>query len=239
MPEEQYNGTLYATIAFRVKASIIDSTILLALIILIPLSVNQFVSHAGFRALLMYSPLLFLEPLLVSYTGSTIGQRIVGITVVNQADKTRCSLPMSFVRYFVKIVLGWFSLVLMFFTRKHQAIHDHLAKTIVILSPLRISKKPSFAAAGEREQEEEAGFAYPSVLRRFMFFLLWAFVADILLALAFYGAAYILAPDSISDDGDLPKSVERIERYLDLVLVLFIASLAARGLLPGAKKIAK
>ena len=238
MSEEQYHEPLYATLAFRIKASIIDSMILLALLILIPLTIGQYVNHPGFRAFLMYSPVLFLEPLLISLTGSTIGQRLVGITVVHQDGRSRLVLPLSFVRYFFKIILGSLSLAWMFFTRRHQAIHDRVVRTIVILSPQRIAQKPSFAAEGVRELEQETSCRYPSVLRRFIFFLIWDCAAAILLSFLIFGVTYLVSPDSISEDWDVPKSVERIELYLDGILLLVFASLGAKGLLPGARKIA-
>ncbi len=238
MIDGQHQKPLYATLALRIKASVIDSTILLALIILIPLTIGQFPDHPGLRAFLMYSPLLFLEPLLVTFTGSTIGQRVMGIAIVDHERGSRLALPLSFVRYFIKVLLGGLSLVWMFFTSKRQAIHDRLVGTVVILSSQRIAKKPSFAAEGEGALEPEPENTYPSILRRFVFFLLWYCAATLLLSSLFLGVTYLLSPGSISDDLDLPKSVERVEHYLDSILFLFMGALAAKGRLPGARKIA-
>ncbi len=237
MTENHDNDLLYASLAFRIKASIIDSVILLALIVLIPLWAGEHVSRPAVRVILMYSPLLVFEPFLVAYLGSTIGQRILGLTIVNQDSGKKCPLHLSFARYYTKVLLGWLSMVLMLFTRRHQAIHDHVAKTLVILSPSRILKDPSFALTGEHERQQDPDFTYPSVLRRFVFFIIWSFVAEIMLGLLLWGAITLISPRSLSDDGDLPKSVERALKYVDVIVLICTASLAAKGYLPGARKI--
>jgi hypothetical protein len=62
MFDGQNQKPLYATLALRIKASVIDSTILFALIILIPLTIGQFPDHPGLRAFLMYAPCCSLSP---------------------------------------------------------------------------------------------------------------------------------------------------------------------------------
>lgn len=226
---------VYATLGRRVKASILDSVIVLALIVTIPVIMGQITKGLpdGW-GVLMYAPIFFLEPLLISYWGQTVGQYLWGIKVVREADLTKCPLSLSFVRYYTKAVLGWWSMIYMFFTKKHQAIHDHLAHTVVILSPYRLAKTPSFAEKGMTEQEPEEGFVYPSVLRRFGFFVIWWFVIFI----ALYAVAKGLLSLSVGTvkADQLLKSADPLVTFFGLILLLVVASLAAKGLLPGARR---
>ena len=231
---------MYATLALRIKASIIDSTILLGLLICIPLTLGLILKETNSSlGILMYSPLLFLEPLLVSFFGSTVGQYFFGIKVVRQDDLSKCPLGSSFVRYYIKTFLGWLSMIYMFFSKRHQAIHDHLAKTLVILSPERIAKCPSFADKGVQEQEPKRDFIYPTKLRRFLMFIVWYGVAEVALIALFYGLVFLISPDSLTADGALPKSVDRFITFVDIFLLIYLASLAAKGYLPGARKVRK
>lgn len=135
------DNEIYATLARRIKAGVIDGVIYLALIIFLMFSVGQVLKDAGpIRAFLIYSPLFFLEPLLVSYLGASIGQHLLGIEVMAINTREKCPLIISLIRYFTKVLLGGLSLIYMLFSRKHQAIHDHFANTVVLLSRRRIEK---------------------------------------------------------------------------------------------------
>ncbi|TAL24623.1 MAG: RDD family protein [Nitrospirae bacterium] len=236
----QNNELIYATLPLRIKASIIDSLILIGLLVCIPLALAPLLKGTNSSlGILMYSPFLLLEPLLVSFFGSTIGQYFFGIKVVRQDDLLKCPLHLSFVRYYVKAFLGWLSMIYMFFSKRHQAIHDHLAKTLVILSPERIEKDPSFAERGVQEQELESDFIYPTILRRFLIFIVWYIIAEIALLAILYGLIFLISPESMTDDGDLPKSINRAITFVDIILLIIVASLAAKGFLPGAKKVRK
>jgi len=227
--------TIYATLGRRVKASILDSVIVLALIVTIPVIMEQI--NEGLPegwGVLMFAPLFFLEPLLISCWGQTVGQYVWGIKVVREADFRKCPLFLSFVRYYAKALLGWWSMIYMFFTKKHQAIHDHLAHTLVILSPYRLAKNPSFAEKGITEQELEKGFVYPSVLRRFVFFVIWWFISFIVLN----SVAEELLSLSMEKERahQILDSIDPLVTFFALILLLTVGFLAAKGLLPGARR---
>jgi hypothetical protein len=213
----------------------LDSVILLTLIIAIPVVAGQVIQGAlGRWGVVMYAPVFFLEPLLVSYWGQTIGQYLFGITVVREADQSKRRLLSSFVRYYAKACLGLYSMIYMLFSGKHKAIHDYLARTVVILSPYRLAKTPLFVERGIMEQEPEKGFVYPSALRRFGFFVIWWFITLTVL----YAIVDALLSLTVGTDraARLLKSGDLLVTFLVLILLLVVASLAAKGLLPGARR---
>jgi hypothetical protein len=95
-------------------------------------------------------------------------------------------------------------------------------------------RDPSFAQAGETEQAEEGLFVYPSVARRFLFFLIWWLAIVILLDEPARGILSLFIGGLKADS--FLRSIKRLTDVLDSLVLVFVASLAAAGRLPGAKR---
>ena len=114
-------------------------------------------------------------------TGGTIGHHLIGIKVVNSKTMSALGIIRATLRFVTKTVLGLFSLVVILTTRRHQAVHDYLSGSIVVI------KKPGTLPAHEvlKEREvEEKGYVYPSKVRRIVIIILYSvifFVANGLL----------------------------------------------------------
>ena len=84
---------------------------------------------------IIVSILIFLlyDPLFTSFNGGTIGHTIAKISVRkdNEADKY-ISLPLAILRFIFKALLGWLSLLTISGNENKKAIHDLIAKSIVI-----------------------------------------------------------------------------------------------------------
>ncbi len=237
LTQESKDEIIYATIGRRIKASIFDSVILLFLFVIIPVIVGQFVQSplGALRALVMFAPIFIFEPLLVSYWGQTVGQYFLGIKVVREVGMSKCPLLLSFARYYTKAILGLWSVLYILFSKKHKAIHDYLAHTVVILSPSRLANNPLFAESGITEQEQEKDFLYPSALRRFVFFVIWWLVASIVLDKIVNGLlSLVVGTDRAAQ---LIKSGDPFMTFILLILMFVAASLSAKGLLPGARRL--
>lgn len=98
----------------------------------------------------------------------------------------------------------------------------------------RLAKSLSFAEKGMTEQQPERGFVYPSAFRRFAFFVIWSFLT-LTFSYALLDGFLSLAVGSVRGD-QLLKSADPFVTLFALILLVVMASLAARGLLPGAKK---
>lgn len=235
---------LYATLPRRIKAAIIDGVVLLTLMILSPLTISMLIGRdTGANGIAMYIPPLLLEPFLISFLGFTLGQYIFGIQIIRVDTGGKCPLTASFLRYLAKSILGSLSMVYMLFSKKHQAIHDHLAKTLVVLSRKRIEQNPEFANYGEREQNLEgditAGditYDYPSAIRRFVFFCVWAVITLLALGIVAECTALIFVTGYTFEAEQLPKQVEVIYNLIYAVLFIWLAVSASKGQLPGAKR---
>jgi len=127
-------------------------------------------------------------------------------------------------------------MVYMLFSKKHQAIHDHVAKTVVVLSEKRVLKNPEFAEAGEKEQIFDGEFVYPSSLRRFAFFLIWLVPVFFVFLLVVEIAALLLIPGYTLESKRYPTGIEIATNVLGSAIFIALAVAAAKGFLPGAKR---
>ena len=232
------NQVFYATLPRRVKASIIDGIVVLALVILCPMVIASIMGRETVLSpAAMVAPLL-LEPFLISFLGFTLGQYLFGMQVIRLDTGEKCPLGASFGRYLIKIILGGLSMAYMLFSRKHQAIHDHVAKTLVVLSHKKIEQNPEFAQYGDTEQELDAdvSYTYPSALKRFGFFCLWAFLSSVALGAAVELFALIFISGYSLETEKWPKELETVTGGIQAILYIGLAVLASKGYLPGAKR---
>lgn len=173
-----------------------------------------------------------IEPILVSYLGYTVGQYFLGIEVIRARTGSKCPLLVSFVRSCAKYILGTISLFYMLFSNKHQAIHDHLAKTYVILLRKKLERDPKFQSFGVTEKIPEATFTYPSALRRFGIFFVW-YVPISVLAGFLIEIICLLALPGYTENERFQEPVEIFTDILFSIFFLIVALLAAKGYLPG------
>lgn len=232
----KYDPIIYASLPRRIKASIVDGIILLSLFTLIPIvfsSVSN--SETPVKAILMYAPLFLFEPFLITYLGYTIGHYFFGIRIVRIDNHLKCPLYISFVRYYAKALLGVFSATYMLFSKNQQAIHDHLAKTIVLLSKKKLENNPELANS---HSESTLDFSYlqSSPLKRFVIFILWYIFCAIILGIAIEVIALFVIPGYTIETEKMPEYMEITAQLIFAILFFLLALAAAQGYLPGARR---
>lgn len=84
------------------------------------------------RGIIFISLMFLYEPVLVTI-GSTIGQLILNIRVrkFNNPEK-RLAFPFAFLRFGIKMFLGWLSFITVTFNVNKRAIHDFAGGSIMI-----------------------------------------------------------------------------------------------------------
>jgi len=154
----------YAGLPRRIRALMIDGLVLaLTLFLSIGLVVLMGLQPHPIAPFIGLGPAFMLEPLLVSYTGGSVGHHLTGLRIRPVTANTRVNLAAAFFRFVIKTCLGLLSLVFVLTTRKHQGIHDLLSRTIVV------HKRPETVRGHDVLAErtvEETGFSYPSGIRR-------------------------------------------------------------------------
>ncbi len=85
------------------------------------------------RIITLLSIFLLYDPLFVSSFGGTIGHIIIGLRVKeNINEQKNIHFLLAFVRYIIKLLLGWISLLTISKTQKKRAIHDIISGSVVI-----------------------------------------------------------------------------------------------------------
>jgi uncharacterized RDD family membrane protein YckC len=154
---------VYPRFLRRFQAVTIDSIMLSILFmgLLLILTKWGIMGRNGFMITVVI--VMLWEPLWVSITGASVGHHLIGLRIVNKSTGRNLNIVASFFRFILKMCLGIPSLVFIFITRYHQALHDGIAHSVVILN--HPERKPSYESLPAR-QVELAGYTYPSVLRR-------------------------------------------------------------------------
>jgi len=126
----------YATISDRVKAYFLDIGVLVAMMFgtsAIFGSMDEVSENLRIAAFVFV--FLLYDPLFTSIFGGTIGHLLLGIRVGRlKQPKRNVILPLALIRYSVKFLLGWVSMLSMLFNKKNRAIHDLLVGSVVLFN---------------------------------------------------------------------------------------------------------
>lgn len=223
----------YPRLARRVQAVLIDGIILAIVFFGTAVPVSSSSLAPALKIALVGLPLLALEPGLVSFTGATIGHRLQGLRVERTKTGTRLDPVRSLLRFFAKMFFGWLSLVFILLTRRHQALHDMAAGSVVVLAD------PAKAADGEALAEwipEEAGFTYPAKPKRVLFILLYAILGMFLLAIV---SIILVSGRCFQTDlcSEMDRVVQNLVGIVWLLGLIALIVLGWRGRLWGCRRI--
>ena len=126
----------YATLLNRVKAAIVDFLVLMGLGLVVSTILSKFVNVPDFvRVILFILIFILYDPIFTSTIGATLGHLFLGLRVrrSNNEDK-RIIFPIAIVRFILKALLGWISLLTIAVVKKKKAIHDLIAGSVVLQS---------------------------------------------------------------------------------------------------------
>ncbi len=128
----------YPGLFLRVKSTVIDSIIIVIFMVITTDIFSNFENVPNYiRGIAFVFIFLLYDPLMVSFFGGTIGHKINFIKVQHESKDSNISLLSAIIRYIVKTTLGWFSLLTISARDDRKAIHDSIAKTIVVFEKKR------------------------------------------------------------------------------------------------------
>lgn len=208
----------YPRLIRRVRAALIDSVILTLVFfswwLMLPL-LDEFATVVR----LAYPVLAFLavEPVMVSLTGGSPGHHVMGITIRDVRTGQRIGMTRALLRFALRMLFGWLSLVLVLITERHQALHDLFCRTnVLLLDPENFPDTERFA----ERVTEDPDYEYPSKLRRGAVIL--AYIILVLLAISMTGA-FVLSESCL-----WAAQCNRIDAIVTLLLNgTFIAGIGA------------
>lgn len=125
----------------RIQSILIDSILIIACMIIFSDVLSNFKDVPNWlRGVLLISLFLY-EPIATTF-GGTLGNNIKGIRVRKNGNEIESiSFFQALIRYFFKILLGWFSFITIFSSNKKRAFHDIISGTVMIKIPPTESKK--------------------------------------------------------------------------------------------------
>ncbi len=115
------------------------------------------------KVMLIVMPIFILEPALVAFTGGTVGHHLLKLRITRLDGKGNINILAATARFIVKLLLGSVSLIFVLTTRKHQAVHDLVARSLVVHKD--INGLPTYDVLSERKNNTEK-YAYPPAWRR-------------------------------------------------------------------------
>ena len=118
----------------RYMSTFIDIVFILSVFIAVSFVAT---GDSAFASLTRISILFFMifiyEPVFTSRF-CTLGQKIMGIRVRNIDTYKHISIPAAYLRYAVKMVLGFYSFISIPSSKQRRALHDFATDTIVIMA---------------------------------------------------------------------------------------------------------
>ncbi len=124
----------YPILLDRVKAATIDAIILIAIMYAASEVFALFESVPNYiRMIVLVFVFILYDPIFTSLFGGTIGHSFIGIGVRKDNDTDdNISFPNAFLRFIIKAILGWISLLTITGNKKKKAIHDFAVNSVVI-----------------------------------------------------------------------------------------------------------
>ncbi len=79
------------------------------------------------------------DPVFISLFGGTLGHKAVGLIVKQQQNNNQnLNLPIAIVRNFLKIILGWISLLTIGSSKRKLAVHDMAVGSVVLFKAKKV-----------------------------------------------------------------------------------------------------
>lgn len=230
---------LYARFSRRFRGIFVDWIIALAAIFGAVLVASAVGNDKFSRALgvAVVAALLLYEPVLVSFTGGTLGHHFTNLRVVDDRSAGNVSFLKACARAVVKGLLGWYSFVIMAATRRNQAIHDLLTRsTVQIRDPAKV-RQGQFIT---ERVEPAAATGMPSRWRRtvvicvYLLLLLAVFVVALNMMVAGGVVSFRCLNDGYCSGGE--RVANLVVDVALLAMMAIIIALGWKGKLFGARR---
>lgn len=130
---DQYNTTYqYPTMLKRFQSNFIDRIItysLIAAFVYVAIAIDN--NNLALRIGAIFIALSY-EPLMLSWGGRTIGQRIMGIKVKQLSIDERIPLLNAYAHFALRMMLGWFTFISIHTNNERRALHDIATNAVVV-----------------------------------------------------------------------------------------------------------
>ncbi|MBS1582217.1 MAG: RDD family protein [Bacteroidetes bacterium] len=124
----------YPELGARYRSIVIDTMVLITFMFIAGYALDPFPdAPEGLRKGIFFFIWFGYEPLAMTFLGATLGNRVMRIRVRKAADESRrIDIAQAYLRYVVKLCLGWLSFLTMGSDTKLRAIHDKVSGSVMV-----------------------------------------------------------------------------------------------------------
>ena len=135
-------GKDYPGVLDRVKAVVSDSVVLVLFMAIVTYAFSIFENVPDNARIIAFIFIFILyDPIFTSVFGGTIGHMMFGIRVKRENNNMKNILfPFAIIRFILKALLGWISLLTVSGNEKRKAIHDYLVGSVVVFKTMEENK---------------------------------------------------------------------------------------------------
>jgi len=169
-----------------------------------------------------------LDPLLVWRIGGTPGHYFMSLRIQDKSSGENIGVLRAVFRALTKLVTGAWSLIFILLTKKHQALHDLIFKTTVVLN--NPEKVPAWERHNERRSDNERildqdGYSYPAIWRKCL--VIVAYV--VIFSLVFFALIGLIIPAECFLQNNCKENEKLTLLVLDWVWFFAVAILVVYG----------
>jgi uncharacterized RDD family membrane protein YckC len=123
----------YPALSDRIQSTFIDSLFIVFLMFVTSAILDRYEQAPDWIRITIFVGLWAIyEPLSTSF-GGTIGNRIKGLRVRQYNNEhQRINIGQAFLRYILKVLLGWISFVTIHSNAQRRAIHDYASGSVMV-----------------------------------------------------------------------------------------------------------
>ena len=124
---------IYPTISDRIQSTFIDTVFIVAMMFVFASILDKYENTPGWIRIALFFGIWGVYEPLCTCCGFTIGNYLKCIRVRRKSDRNRkINILQAFVRYILKISLGWISFLTVHTNSHRRAIHDLAAGSVMV-----------------------------------------------------------------------------------------------------------
>jgi uncharacterized RDD family membrane protein YckC len=131
--ENVTSNKVYPSLSDRVQSNFIDVILIMVLIFVAAAALDKYDNAPDWIRIVLFFGLWAVYEPLCTTLGCTLGNYMKGIRVRRYTNESkRINFFAAFVRYCIKILLGWISFISIHFNPERRAIHDFAAGSVMV-----------------------------------------------------------------------------------------------------------
>ena len=127
------SNKVYPSLSDRIQSAFIDAVLIVVLMFMATALLDKYENAPDWIRIVLFFGLWAVYEPLCTTLGCTAGNYMKGIRVRRYNNESnRINFFAAFVRYCVKILLGWISFITIHFNPERRAIHDYVAGSVMV-----------------------------------------------------------------------------------------------------------